>query len=237
MTVFPKAGGVDGCRRAARAVERVLSAGRRVPDQPEGIAADPAALRRNDGQRPRSWRSPRRPPSHPGEGRRGRPRSPGDAVRRPRRASRAPAGPGPTGGRRSRGVGSDRTGTTPSSSSSRRSWASGSSANPSSTAVAMSIPSIPRASAANPPIKAPMIWPTARKTEYRPMIAPRSCGKRSEMSASRPRAAGVAPAITNSPNRGHDRGDDRHDDRQVRPVVDDHRRHRPAPPRPGSRTG
>ena len=32
------------------------------------------------------------------------------------------------------------------------------------------------------------------------MIAPRSLGKRSEMSASRPSAAGVAPASTNRPN-------------------------------------
>ena len=37
------------------------------------------------------------------------------------------------------------------------------------------------------------------------MIAPRSAGKRSVMSASRPSAAGVAPASTNSPT-GRDDG-------------------------------
>ena len=48
--------------------------------------------------------------------------------------------------------------------------------------------------------------------EYRPMIAPRSAGNRSDMSASSPRAAGVAPASTKRPTAAAasaDAGDDR----------------------------
>ena len=57
------------------------------------------------------------------------------------------------------------------------------------------------------------------------MIAPRSAGKRSEMSASRPRAAGVAPARTNRPTAATATADDRHDERQAGDVVDDEAGH------------
>ena len=50
-------------------------------------------------------------------------------------------------------------------SSAPRNRARGRRATRSSTAVATSIPSMPAASAANPPISAPAIWPIARKTE------------------------------------------------------------------------
>ena len=79
----------------------------------------------------------------------------------------------------------------------------------------MSMPSMPRQSAAIPPIRLPMIWPMARNTEYRPMIAPRSAGKRSDMSASRPSAAGVAPGQHEQADRGDDDRGDQHDQRQA----------------------
>ena len=52
-------------RSPARPVECRLAAGRRIPDEPERVAADPAALGHLPPRARRSWRSPRPPPNPP----------------------------------------------------------------------------------------------------------------------------------------------------------------------------
>ena len=92
-------GGVGGGRRPARSVERDLRPGGGVPDQPERIAADPAAVRHDHGQDGvgRDRRVHRGPAgTQDSEARR---RSRGGAARRPRRGCRARPGPAPTAGR------------------------------------------------------------------------------------------------------------------------------------------
>ncbi len=146
---------VGGGRCPAGSIEGDLLAAVRVPDEPEGVAADPATLghhhakdriRRDRGVHCRSTVAEHLRSSGTGEVMRrhdaatAAPREQGHALDRPSAPASTPA-------------------------SSRRSWASGSSATPSRIAVATSMPSIPRASAANPPMTAPMIWPMARKTE------------------------------------------------------------------------
>jgi hypothetical protein len=48
QAAVPERSGIDGRRGPSGPVQRDLLAGRRVPDQPEGIPADPAALRHDD---------------------------------------------------------------------------------------------------------------------------------------------------------------------------------------------
>ena len=80
---------------APGAVERRLPPRRRVPDQPERVAADAAAVGHDDRRGRRSSRSPHRRRSRRPAGRRARPPSRGGAARRPRRATRARAGRAP----------------------------------------------------------------------------------------------------------------------------------------------
>ena len=140
----------------AGAVERDLPAGRGVPDQPERVAADAAAVRHDDaqdgvrGDRRVDGRAAGPQDREPGAGR--------EVMRRDDRAARAAGerdrGPRPLGRSCRRDV-VERGGRAgpPTSCSWRRSWASGTSATTSSTIVAISIPSIPRQSAAKPPIE------------------------------------------------------------------------------------
>ena len=88
-------------RRPARTVERELPPGRRVPDQPERVAADPAAARHDHAEHGvRRDRGIHRRPAGAKD------REPGcarEVVRRDHRAtrSRGRAGPAPTASRRS----------------------------------------------------------------------------------------------------------------------------------------
>ena len=159
-----------------------LPSTRGVPDEPERVATDPATAGQHDTER--GVRRDRRVHSRaagPQDGQPGRGR---EVVRRDDRAVRASGErdrrPRPSVRERTGRAGLGRMGRVgwmshadapealadPSSMCScARSRASGMTAIPSRTSVAMNMPSMPRRSAATPPIRAPVIWPMARKTE------------------------------------------------------------------------
>ena len=152
------------CRRIARGcappgpVQGVVAGGSGIPDQPEGVAPDAAAAGHHDPEdrvgRDRGIHGGATGSQHvqPGRGRK--------VMRRHDRAVRA-------AGQRDRAPGMtvDHPIIPVTGSSAPRRRASGRSAITSSTAVATSIPSMPTAVAAKPPMSAPAIWPIARKTE------------------------------------------------------------------------
>ncbi len=151
-------GGVGRGCAPARAVERVLRPARRVPDEPERVAAESAVVGDDDAQD--RVRGDGRVDGRAALAEDRQAGLAGEVVRRDDRAMPA-AGKGHGRPRAARG----HVGTTPSSSSLRRRRASGNSATARSTIVAMSMPSTPRRSAAIPPMSAPMICPMARNTE------------------------------------------------------------------------
>ena len=154
-------GGIGPDGSTTRAIEGRLLAESRVPDEPEGITADAAAAGHDHAKDGVGRdRCVHRGPARPQDVQTGRGR---EVMGRHDRTVRAP-------GQRDRGPGlgvhhSCAPAVDPTISSSRRRRANGISATASSSAVATSMPSIPRASAANPPTMAPVICPIARNTE------------------------------------------------------------------------
>ena len=153
--------GVHAARRAPGAVERDLLAGRLVPDQPERVAADPAAVGHDHAQHGvrgdrRVDRVPARAP-----GRRAPRPSRGGAARRRLPGSHARAGRGRAAGS---GIGSSGRHAAhlvlvPAQPADRQEG------DARRISDATKIPSSPAAWAATPPTMLPTIWPRPRNTE------------------------------------------------------------------------
>ena len=162
--------GIGRRRRPPGAVDRHLLARGLVPDQPERVAADPAAAGHHDAQD--GVGRDRRVDGVPAGGEH---REPGRGREVVRRDDRARGRPGRAGAvmpprRATPGLPDDEVLVPPQlgerQERDRR-------ASPARRRRCRRAPSV---SAAIPPTIAPRIWPIPRNTEYRPMIAPRSSG-------------------------------------------------------------